>query len=46
MRLHHLLTQLTHPEWEGYYINLDLHPLISVYPIPLLSSILNDNDWF
>lgn len=37
MRLHHLLTLLTHPKWEGYYINLDLHQLIRVYPTPLVS---------
>lgn len=38
MRLHHLLILLTHPEWEGYYINLDLHHLIPVYPCPLASA--------
>ena len=37
MRSHHLLILLTHPEWEGYYINLDLHQLIPVYPSPLAS---------
>lgn len=37
MRLQHLLILLTHPEWEGYYINLDLHQLIPVYPSPLAS---------
>lgn len=37
MRLHYLLILLTHPEWEGYYINLDLHQLIPVYPSPLAS---------
>lgn len=37
MRLHHLLILLTHPGWEGYYINLDLHQLIPVYPSPFAS---------
>lgn len=46
MRLHHLLILLTHPEGEGYYINLDLHQLIPVCPQPTFISIPNDDDWF